>query len=127
MAATPDGARPKEAVVSKETVPGTRPPKGKPLVLDGLSKTVAENPLQINNLLNMARHNIAKTVNTRKGKVLVFLKSEEAKSRLLATTLGSGASLRQTKDSVTRVNTFVVIQGVNPSISDEEISKELAR
>ena len=99
----------------------------KPLVLDGLSKTMAENPLQVNNLLKVSKGDIVKTINTRKGKVLVFPKSEEAKSRLLATTLGSGASLRQTKESSPRDNAFVIIQGVNPSINDEDISKELGR
>jgi len=70
---------------------------------------------------------VARTSTTKQGKILVFAKSEEAKARLLVTTLRSGVALRQTKEKATRDNNFVIILGVNPTIGDKVISEELQR
>jgi len=87
---------------SPKQVPNGPPkPKVKPLVLEGLSDEECSNPLTISKLLKEAKAEVAKTVKTKQGKILVFAKSEEAKSKLLKKTLRSGVSLRQTKDRVT--------------------------
>jgi hypothetical protein len=123
--------RKKARIEKSPTPPGrpsqTRPKKIKPLVLEGLKEGEGDNPLLICKLLKEAKSEVVKTVKTKQGKILVFAKSEEAKEKLLATTLRSGVSLRQAKDHTKRQNNFVIILGVNPTINDEEIGKELNR
>jgi len=104
-----------------------RPVKVRPLVLEGLSKTEVDNPLEIRKLLKEADTDVVKTLKTKRGKILVFAGSDEAKTRLQKMTLRSGVSLRQTKDPTSRDNNFVIILGVNPTIDDKDISNELQR
>lgn len=104
-----------------------RPVKVRPLVLEGLSKTEVDNPLEIRKLLKEADTDVVKTLKTKRGKILVFAGSDEAKARLQKMTLRSGVSLRQTKDPTSRDNNFVIILGVNPTIDDKNISDELQR
>jgi hypothetical protein len=101
--------------------------KIKPLVLEGLTAAEADNPMRQRDLLKNTNADISRTLRTQSGKVLVFAKTDADRNKLLTCTLREGASLREAAARNPRVNNFIVIRGVTPTLSDEELSKELQR
>jgi len=103
----------------------TRP---KPLVLEGVDKESMKNPLSVKQLFNSQSGSIHKTVVTKAGTLLVFAKNEEGRQSLTSMTLPEGLTLRNTKPRVSSGDFLsVVIVGVDPSVSDEELTTELGR
>ena len=108
---------------------GARVTRAKPLVLEGAKEEEKANPLAIRKLLVACGNDtIKKTAVTKRGVVLVFPTSEEARAKLLEARL-KNVSLRPTREAkaAASVKPAVIIVGVHPSISDEDIKGEIGR
>ena len=103
--------------------------KPKPLVLEGASEDLKASPLEIMKVLRDYKDNVAKTVTTKRGTILVFPKKQEDGAVLLQATLPDGLVLRQTKATQANTQTkhYAVIVGIHPSLTDEELTEETAR
>jgi len=100
----------------------------KPLVLEGMDKEIIKNPLSVKQLFTSQSGSIFKTVTTKAGTLLVFAKDEESRQCLTSIALPEGVTLRNTKPRVSSGDSLcVIIVGVDPSVSDEELITELGR
>jgi hypothetical protein len=112
--------------------PRPGPPKSlkpKPLVLEGGPEGLAASPLEIMKVLRDYKDKVAKTVTTQRGTILVFPKQPQDGAVLLQATLADGLSLRETRATKALVSAkhYVVVVGVHPSLTDEELTEEVAR
>jgi hypothetical protein len=99
--------------------------KIRPLVLDGVAKEVASNPLELRKVLAPVGADVQRTLLTKQGKVLVFAKSDESRTKLLAADAVMGSKLRQPIERSSRQNNFVLIVGVSPAVNVKQIEEEL--
>jgi hypothetical protein len=112
-----------------EKAEAARMPKPKPLVLEGVADDIKANPLAINKLLEEHIDVIARTATTKGGTVLIFPKTDAGRSLLMIAELTDGLSMRATKASqaTQKVTNFVIVGGLHPSMTDDEISQSLGR
>jgi len=106
------------------------PAKPKPLVLEGASEKLKASSLEVSKVLRDYKDKIARTLTTKRGTVLVFPKVQEDCPILLHSELPDGLSLRETKAASkpkAATKHHVVIVGVNPELTDAELTEEIAR
>ena len=108
---------------------GTGQPRVAPLVLEGAPDDMKDNPLAIKRALEDGQNFVSKTITTKNGIILVFSKTEEDRKKLLEIQLRDGMLLRPTKASTAtrKVTPTVVILGVNPDLTDDDLTSELER
>lgn len=121
-----ESGEPISAPVNQQTTSS----KVKPLVVEGLTANEKQNHFAIRKLIPGVDALTSKTVETKRGFFLVFPKDEGCATKLLKLTLRDGLTIRGTKgrSSGPKVaNNVVVVKGVHPSITDEELSTEFGR
>ena len=110
--------------------PGPVTMKQKPLVLKGASEELQASPLKVWSALRGLKDNVARTVTTKRGTVLVFPKTQEDVAILLDGELPDGLSLRETRSaSKPKGDTkhVVVLLGVSPGMADDELAEHFDR
>ena len=104
--------------------------KPKPLVLEGASEKLKASSLEVSKVLRDYKDKITRTLTTERGTVLVFPKAQEDSAILLQGHLPDGLSLRETKNASkpkAATKHHVVIVGVNPIFTDDELTEAIAR
>ena len=104
-------------------------PRQKPLVVEGLSEVEKANPLALKSLLKSSGLSVLKTVVTKRGTVLAFPQNNTDKNVLLSLQIRQGVLFRETRAGAAAGNrkAFVVVCGVHPSVTDEEMREETQR
>ena len=97
-----------------------------PIVLTGIQEAELKNPLVLKKRLDKWNGKIKEIKTTSTGKVIAFPNSEADRDFILTVKV-SGITARDSKPNTSTSQHFVVMLGVNPDISEEEVTKEINR
>ena len=107
--------------------PQTQPQQVKttidPLILEGLPEALIKNQIKLKNALQ--GHAITKIITTTRGKTLVFPKTQTDKEALLKKSPIANTTFTPiSTNTTTNQNLYIIIERVNPEITDTEITTE---